>query len=538
MTVISRKSSKLAILAVLVSSSVAAPAFARNKQITPYIEIGQVATLDLKNGGDVLTYSTVAAGIDAQVTTDRAEFQVNYRYERRFDYQKDVGDQDVHTGLARARIDVVPNLLSMEAGAIATRVRSDIRGAAPSLLVGNVDNVTQVYSAYAGPSLATRVGPLDVAAAYRVGYTKAEDRGNTGVPVGQPVIDSYDHSLSHFATASVGMESGVLPFGWTVSGGYERENAGQLGQRFENKYVRGDVTVPVTPTVALVGGVGYEDIKSSQKQVLLDVNGNATIDGKGRFVADPVAPRLLSYAQDDIFWDAGVLWRPSRRTSLEARVGRRYGSMSYTGSLSWQANDDNLLQIGVYDSVETFGQQLNDGLAVLPTRFGVSRNALANNFGGCIFGGGAGGGCLNDAFQSASTAVYRSRGVAANWSAHRGPWSAGLGVGYNQRKFFAPTQGTLFTVNGLKDESWYAQGNVERALTQNSGLSGDVYVSIYNPGEPGAPNVLSTGATGSYYHTFGERLSASASLGLYSFKQESVDSSLTAAAQLGMRYSF
>jgi hypothetical protein len=27
-----------------------------------------------------------------------------------------------------------------------------------------------------------------------------------------------------------------------------------------------------------------------------------------------------------------VIWRPSRRTFLEARVGRRYGSMSYTGS--------------------------------------------------------------------------------------------------------------------------------------------------------------------------------------------------------------
>ena len=37
----------------------------RQVAVTPYLEVGQVLTADLKNGGDVLTYTTVAAGVVA-----------------------------------------------------------------------------------------------------------------------------------------------------------------------------------------------------------------------------------------------------------------------------------------------------------------------------------------------------------------------------------------------------------------------------------------------------------------------------------------
>jgi hypothetical protein len=533
----SRKLNKATLIAALAASCVSAPAWAK-KQITPYIQVDQVVTADLNNGGDVLTYTSVSAGIDASVSNSRSEFQISYRYERRFDYQKNVGDQDVHTGLARGRIDLVPNLLSFEAGAIATQARSDIRGAAPTLLVGNVDNVTQVYSVYAGPSLATHVGPVDVTAAYRAGYTKVDSVSRDSIPTGQPILDQYDDSISHFATASVGMESGVLPFGWTVSGAYEREDAGQLDQRFEGKHVRGDIIVPVTPTVAVVGGVGYESIKSSQRDALLDIGGAPVLGTDGRFQTDPASPRRIAYNEDGLFWDAGVMWRPSSRTALEARVGRRYGSMSYTGSFTWAATQHSNFAVGVYDSVESFGQQLNDNLSNLPTSFRTSRNNLANNVSGCVFGQAVAGGCLNDAFQAINTSAYRSRGVTAVWSASRGAMTAGLGVGYNQRKFFAPTQAGVFSVNGLSDESYYVQGNVEYVLSPNSTITGDVYASLYSSGISGADNVLATGATGAYLHNFGRNLSASATVGLYSFKQDTFNKSLTASATAGLRYSF
>ena len=260
----------------------------RKADIAPYIEIQQVLVADVKDGSDVLTYTSVAAGIDSSVRTRGAEAQVNLRYERRFFYQDNLGDDDIVTGLARGAVQVVPNVLSLEAGGIATRSRIDLRGEAPSNTVGNIDNVTQVYSVYAGPNLSTRVGDLDVNANYRVGYTKVENKSTGTLPPGQLPIDVFDDSVSHSASASVGMQPGDLPFGWSVSGAWEREDGGQLDQRFEGKYVRADVTVPVSSNLALVGGVGYEDIEISERDAVRDINGNPVIGDDGRLSAAAV----------------------------------------------------------------------------------------------------------------------------------------------------------------------------------------------------------------------------------------------------------
>ena len=232
----------------------AAQARERKADVAPYIEIQQILVADLKDGSDVLTYTSVAAGIESSIQTRGAEAQVNLRYERRFFYQDNLGDQDVITGLARGGVQLVPNVLTLEAGGIATRSRVDLRGQAPSNTVGNIDNVTQVYSVYAGPNLSTHVGALDVNASYRIGYTKVENESTGALPPGQLPIDVFDDSVSHSASASVGMQPGDLPFGWSVGGGWEREDGGQLDQRFEGKYVRADVTVPVSSSLALVGG--------------------------------------------------------------------------------------------------------------------------------------------------------------------------------------------------------------------------------------------------------------------------------------------
>lgn len=525
--------------AALAAFTAGLPAVAEARtDISPYLEVGQILTADLKNGGDVLTYSMLAAGIDASVKGPRSEVQLNYRYERRFGWGNSVADQSVHTGLARARLDVVPDLLSLEAGALATRARSDFRGDAPALFVGRTDNVTQVYSAYAGPTLARSIGELDLSAAYRVGYTRVSAKDNFVTPIGQPVLDRFSDALSHSATASIGMKSGALPFGWTVSGYYEREDAGQLDQRFQNKGVRGDVTLPVAPTLALVGGVGYQDLTVSQRPVLLDPGGAPVIDANGRFVKDKAAPRQLAYEFDGLYWDAGVLWRPSKRTSLEARVGRRYGSMSYTGSLNWQATQHSMVQAVLYDEVQTFGQQLNDNLSRLPTSFIIPRNVLAGNVSGCIFGDAGTGTCLNDALGAISTAAYRNRGLAILWSTQRGRWKAGLGAGYNQRKYIATAQPGVFSNNGVRDEMWYGQGTIGYALSERTDLTGDLFVTLFDPGIAGAGDILSTGSTGSITHRLTRKLDANATLGLYSSRVDGFDGNLIASAFAGLRYSF
>lgn len=518
----------------------ATPAQARNdkaKVIAPYIEIGQVVTADLQTD-DVLTYTTVAAGIGAEVHTRQADVQVSYRYERRISYDKRVGDDDVHSGLALATVKVAPGL-SVEAGAIATRVRSDIRGAAPGNLAGNVDNISQVYSAYVGPTLATHVGPVGVAASYRYGYTKAEAPGATGVAPGSPKLDVFDSAQSHVVNVSAGTKAGtVLPVGVNVAAAYERDTASQLSQRYETKLARGDVVLPVLPTLALTAGAGYEKITVSQKDAVRDATGAPVTDRNGRFQTDQASPRRIAYQTDGLIYDAGIIWRPSSRTTLQARAGHRYGGMTYTGSLSYAASRSLGIQVGVYDSVDTFGRQLRNGLSNLPASFIDQRDAFGQQFSGCTFGAAssAAGGCLTGVFQSISTAAYRSRGIDAVVAAKRGPVSFGVGGGYANRRFSAPATGG-FTIDGTTDQSYYLEGFVGVPIDRNSGVNATVIGNYYESGIAAAPGVYSTAATGSYYHNFG-RISTTATAGIYAFSQQGTDDQRSAQGQVAVRYQF
>ena len=526
-----------ALLPLLGLAVTAAEARERQADVAPYLEIQQILVADLKDGSDVLTYTSVAAGIESSIQTRGAQAQVNLRYERRFFYQDNLGDDDVITGLARGGVQIVPNVLTLEAGGIATRSRVDLRGEAPSNTVGNIDNVTQVYSVYAGPSLSTQVGALDVNANYRVGYTKVENESTGTLPPGQLPIDVFDDSVSHSASASVGMQPGDLPFGWSVSGGWEREDAGQLDQRYEGKYARADVTVPVSLSLALVGGVGYEDIEISERDAVRDINGVPVIGDDGRLVTDETSPRLLSYDQDGIIWDAGVLWRPSRRTSLEARVGQRYGSETYFGSFAYQPNQNTALNVSVYDTVSGFGNLLNDNLANLGTSFSSGRNPLSGELNGCAFGQTSSL-CFNDLLQSAASSSFRARGVNGQLTYTTGGWNTGLGAGYARRRYFASQLGAVSAVDGLVDENYYASFSIGRELDTYSSFDANVYANLLDSGFANAPNVLGLGANAAYYRQILPGLQGTAAVGLDSFQQDGFDSEITASALLGLRYDF
>jgi hypothetical protein len=530
---------RVAIAGTTLALGCASPALAQRTSVSPYIEVGQVLAADLGDGGDVLTYSTVGVGIDATVRTRRVEVQVSYKYERRFDYDGKLANDQTHSGLARAQAVVAPGL-TVEAGAIATRSRADIRGDAPGTSQGNLRNVSQVYSAYVGPNLATHIGPMFANAAYRFGYTKFEAPDSTGVAAGQPRLDVYDDSKVHVATASVGVKSGaVLPVGLTASGSYTREDAGQLDQRFEGKFGRGDVVLPVGRGVAIGAGVGYEQIRVSQRDPLRGAGGVPVVDVNGRFVTDPASPRRIAYDLDGVFWDAGVIWRPSRRTFLEARVGRRYGSMSYTGSLSYQIGPGSGIQIGVYDSVQTFGQQVNGRVATLPDAFVTTTDPFGNQFSGCIYGtvGAAAGGCLNDVFASAATSAYRSRGIAGVGVLGRGSTRIGFGGGYSRRDFLAPGAiGGGISVNGSTDQSAYAQLFASTDVGRAGALSGSIFGSYYDTNFGDFDGVLGWGANTAYSHSFGP-LGATVSAGIFGFEREG-DSNAAAQAMVGLRYGF
>ncbi|WP_033922053.1 hypothetical protein [Sphingomonas sp. 37zxx] len=526
---------------------IASPALAQQQgdravTVSPYIQIGQVLTADLRND-DVLTYSTVSAGVDANVNTRRVQVQLSYQYEHRFSWDDDIGDDDIHSGIARIGVALAPGL-SLEAGALATRTRSDIRGAAPGILAGNVANISQLYSAYAGPTYTNNFGPLAVNAAYRVGYTKVEaPTFGTGLLPGEPALDLYDDSLNHLVTGSIGTRPGsVLPVGLTLSGAYTREDAGQLDQRFEGYFGRAEALLPVSRTLALTAGVGYEAIESGQRDPLRNANGTPVLDGNGRFVTDESSPRRLGYDIDGIFYDAGVLWRPSPRTSVQLRVGERYGSLSVTGTATFQMSASEGIQVNLYDSVQTFGRQLTAGLAALPTSFNTPFDGFGDQYNGCIFGtqGGAVGGCLNNIFQSISTATFRARGVDAVYAGTFGATRLGAGAGYANRRFFAADPGpdAGFTIDGLSDQSYYLQTFAAYALGRNSGITADVYVNYFDSGIGLGTDIWGAGATAAYFRQIG-RLNAVVTGGIYTFDQEGGgQSDVSAQGLLGLGYRF
>ncbi|MBX9796333.1 hypothetical protein [Sphingomonas sp.] len=520
---------------------VAAPAAAQNRdrQITPYIELGQVLTADL-NSGDTLTYTTVAAGIDAQVQTQRVQVQASYRYERRIPYDNRLVDLDVHNALARASVQVAKPL-TLEAGALATRTRADIRGQAPALLAGNVSNISQLFAIYTGATATTNLGPVGITGLYRYGYTKVEAPDiRTNLP-NQPVLDLFDDSHSHLAQANVNVPPATLipVIGVNLSGGWARDDARQLAQRYDGKYGRFDVLWPVTRTLALTAGVGYENIQISQRDALRDAVGQPILDGSGRFQTDPNSARRIAYNFDGIYYDAGVIWRPSPRTQLEVHAGERYGTFSAVGSFSWQANKNVAVRVTGYDGIQTFGRQLQGALVNTPAQFTTPANPFGQDFNGCVFGGagGAAGNCLNGALQSATAAAFRSRGVDAVVSYNRGRWQFGVGAGYANRQFVAPNGGTGFTLSGVEDESVYLQAYVQRQLDSNTTVDASVFANYFKSGIVNAPGVYGFGATGSIQRRFG-RLGVVGALGIFNTGQNGLGSATVLQALIGARYNF
>lgn len=529
-----RAAIQLGLAAVLGLCSLASPASART-DVAPYIELDQSFLANLKGGSDdVLTWTSVAVGVDASASGARAEGTVSLRYEHQFGWGSRAADSDIVSGLAAARYSVVPGTVSIEGGALATRIRTDGYSGASGSLLGAGDATTHVWALYAGPTLTTQVRDLAINAAYRIGYTRIED--DPDITVGGVPVGAFDESVYHVLTGSVGMKPGPLPFGWTLSAGYEREDVTELDQRYEEFWARGDVTVPVTPTLALVGGIGYEDISISQRAALLDANGNPVIDGNGGLVSDTSRPRLLAYETDGLIWDAGVLWRPSRRTSLELRVGERYGHTHYVGSFSWRTGPESLLQIAYYDRIDSFGRAMNADLVALPTDFAVSRNPFTGDLTGCATGAD-GGTCFNDVLAAISASNYRHRGLVGQYTRGGGRLNWGVALGWSQRKFIVPNSAVFAALRGTRNDYYYGELFGVYRLDPRSSLGGSIYANRLDAGAGGI-DVANYGSYVTYNRLFGRRLSAQASLGLDAIDSDALEQVISLLGQVGLRYTF
>jgi hypothetical protein len=241
---------------------------------------------------------------------------------------------------------------------------------------------------------------------------------------------------------------------------------------------------------------------------------------------------------DGIMYDGGIIWRPSPRTELQARAGHRYGGTTYFGTLTHQIGRHAALNVAVYDTVETFGQQLGNDISALPASFNAGRNPLTGSLGGCVFGQTGGGVCLDRSLQAITGDTFRARGVMATLSGERGLWSYGIGAGYNRRNYFRPVLTGVTVLGATRDEDVSVYGNLGHRLSRTSSVNFDAYASWYDNNLPGSDAVTSEGATFSYSRTFLlEHLQLQAALGLYHADDGNV-SSTNGAASAGLRYTF
>lgn len=521
--------------------AIGTPAFAQDSgddrtiTVGPYIEVSQVLSAELTPGDEVLTFTQVAAGVDVNAQGRNSGASVSVRYERNIGYG-DAVDTDTVSGIARGYLAVVPRTLNFEAGALASRTRVDGGGAiSPNPLV-SADATSQTYSFYAGPTLATNVGAVEVTANARVGYNRFET-DDAVIDQNSDPVDVFDDSVTYSGQVRAGTRAGdPLPIGLAVTAGGYQEDISNLDQRVRDTYVRGDVTVPVTSSLAVVGGVGYEDVEVSSRDALRDANGDPVIGADGRLVTDKSSPRILAFDVDGLLWDVGVMWRPSSRTSLLASVGERYDSTTYYGSFTYVPNARSALNISAYDGISGFGGALNNSLASLSSDFVAARNPVTGDFGGLV-SGGEGSGLVNS-LGSVRSAAFRGRGVNASYQRRIGRLNAAIGAGYDRRTFIAAAGTALEAADGVTDESYYITGALSRQLGRSAQLQTNAYVNWFNAGNTDG-DLTAFGASAAYSRSITDKLSARAAVAVDYFESDfSAEDFATATALLGLRYDF
>lgn len=505
--------------------------------IDPYIEANSIASWQISPGSDVVTYTQLAAGVDASIVGRNNGGSISLRYERNFAHQSDGADADVLTGVARGYASIVPRVLTVEAGGLASSTRVDAQGRSVINPTVDDDLSTQTYSVYAGPKLQTRAGDVDVSASYRIGYTRVD--GPDLAALGGTSAELFDESVTHSANLRAGTRPGQpLPVGIGVGAGYYQEDVSNLDQRVRNAYVRGDVTVPITPTFAVIFGAGLEDVEVSSRDAVRDAAGDPVIGSDGRFVTDTSSPRIIGYDASGLIWDVGVVWTPSSRTRLEAQFGRRYDSDTYNGSFSWRPNSRSSLNISVYDGIQGFGGRLNNALAALPNDFTVTRDPVTGDITGCV-NTLEGSGCLDGLLGSVRSSVFRGRGVAASYSRQIGRMTAGIGAGYDSRKFIGAPGTVLALADGIVDESYYVTAGLSGPVGQRGSFSINTFANWFDSGTAGVGDVRSIGSSASYTEQVMRNLSARAAVAISTLDSDiAPDNFTTASALLGLRYDF
>jgi hypothetical protein len=245
----------------------------------------------------------------------------------------------------------------------------------------------------------------------------------------------------------------------------------------------------------------------------------------------------MAYSTEGLIWDVGVMWRPSRRTSLEFYVGERYGAMTYRGSFSYAPDSRSSFNVAIYDDLTSFGGMMVNQLSGLPAEFDAFRNAITGEMGGCV-AALEGNSCFANALGSVRSAVFRSSGIASSYSVDLGRTQLGVGVGYDHREYIAAAGTVLEGIDGVVDETVWFAGYASTRLDEVSSLSFNANASWFESELDLNSDVIGYSTSLAYQRDLTIGLTGTAAVGLDGISRENLPDFLSASALLGLRYSF
>ena len=527
-----------ALAALLVGSGLCGAAHADRPKYEAALDVQEISELQLSGPGDSVTYTEVSGNVGVQIKNRRIVASGTYRLSYRIREMGNIAKSLNQDGAMRMQADVIDEWLTLDAGAIVTRSRVAPGGAAPQINSANAQNLTQTYSTYLQPSIIHHFGNLGFSGTYRYGYTKNEGR-QAGL-ANDPLTNRFDQSVNQQATVSIGMEKSALPFSWMGTVEYGHENDSDLAKHTRSLTATAQITVPVTHTIALVTSGGYEKTQISQRDALVNpLTGAPVRDRNGRFIVDPASPRTLTYDVNGLIADGGLIWRPSQRTRLEARAGYRYGGLTFSGLMEMKPSKRSGMTVIVSDRIQSFGAGLGAGLAGSPADLNLGQSVdPTSSFQNCLFGKGAGTGrCVGGSLGQASASSYREKAATIIFTRVLRHWALSASAGYTRRNYIdAP--GTLFSLAGVVDQSFFGDVSLTGALTRTSGIAFSFRGSLFKNGQVGASDVQSGSFNTSYYRSFGRGIRLQADFAVEASKQDGITADVSGRAQLGLQYEF
>lgn len=153
--------------------------------------------------------------------------------------------------------------------------------------------------------------------------------------IGNPsgVQDRFSNSSRHGGSVVINSGSAFNRLGWSLRGEYDNVERRRIAARFEDYLARGEVSLALSRQLTLLASGGYE---KTEDATLADRNGAV--------------------------WDAGFRWRPGPRTDLSFRGGRRFGSETFTGSLSYQLSEESSIRASYVDEIDIDNRLFNSRL--------------------------------------------------------------------------------------------------------------------------------------------------------------------------------